>query len=494
MGAMMAAILSLSSARAQQTTYPCQIQKYLNPQAGYFDFGLLAAADGNLFAVATEPTNSDPGSTVHVFRREGATLLHEGQLLTPVEITPGGPTADYFTQALAVDGDTLVTGDRFFSIFSGRVLVFRRNAGVWSRTDIIDPPTLPNSDANMEFGTAVAIEGNVLVVTAGYMGIGHADVLGGVFIYRHDGAQWNLTQIIPNPTSQPFTSAAFGVAAVLKNGRLAFTASNESNDPSDPGAAYIYQDGPNGFVPEATLQPELHPSTVDDLTSAFGASIAIDADICVVSAPGTDRSVFVWHKVGGMWQRVQKILSPAVGPSRFGKSLAVRAGTTPGDPSRIYIGDPLNFGAGNSAGAVYVYEGVGPYSYAWAFYGSDTTTSHGFGMSLALSEGALLVGAPGANAAYLFGPGFGTDCNADGVQDLCEIAAGAADTNADGVPDSCAPACAADFNNSGGVSVQDIFDFLAAYFGNDPAVDVNNSGTISVQDIFDFLAAYFSGC
>jgi hypothetical protein len=56
------------------------------------------------------------------------------------------------------------------------------------------------------------------------------------------------------------------------------------------------------------------------------------------------------------------------------------------------------------------------------------------------------------------------------------------------------PTCPADFNNSGMISVQDIFDFLAAYFGNDPAADFNGQGGISVQDIFDYLAAYFTGC
>jgi hypothetical protein len=54
--------------------------------------------------------------------------------------------------------------------------------------------------------------------------------------------------------------------------------------------------------------------------------------------------------------------------------------------------------------------------------------------------------------------------------------------------------CIGDFNCSGTVSVQDIFDFLAAYFAGDPRSDVNGSGAISVQDIFDFLSAYFAGC
>ena len=55
------------------------------------------------------------------------------------------------------------------------------------------------------------------------------------------------------------------------------------------------------------------------------------------------------------------------------------------------------------------------------------------------------------------------------------------------------PCCKADFNQAGGVTVQDIFDFLSAYFAAAPQADINGGG-ISVQDIFDFLGAYFAGC
>ncbi len=55
--------------------------------------------------------------------------------------------------------------------------------------------------------------------------------------------------------------------------------------------------------------------------------------------------------------------------------------------------------------------------------------------------------------------------------------------------------CPADFNRSGGApTVQDLFDFLAAYFAGDPAADFNGAGGISVQDIFDFIEAYFVPC
>jgi hypothetical protein len=55
-------------------------------------------------------------------------------------------------------------------------------------------------------------------------------------------------------------------------------------------------------------------------------------------------------------------------------------------------------------------------------------------------------------------------------------------------------ACPGDFNGAGGVTVQDIFDFLAAYFTGASEADVNADGSVSVQDIFDFLADYFRAC
>ncbi len=52
--------------------------------------------------------------------------------------------------------------------------------------------------------------------------------------------------------------------------------------------------------------------------------------------------------------------------------------------------------------------------------------------------------------------------------------------------------CVADFNGDGVVAVQDIFDFLTAWFGGDPRADINGGG-LGVQDIFDFLSLWFAG-
>jgi hypothetical protein len=54
--------------------------------------------------------------------------------------------------------------------------------------------------------------------------------------------------------------------------------------------------------------------------------------------------------------------------------------------------------------------------------------------------------------------------------------------------------CLADFNGQNGVSVQDIFDFLTAWFAGAPSADINGTNGVTVQDIFDFLSLWFAGC
>lgn len=67
---------------------------------------------------------------------------------------------------------------------------------------------------------------------------------------------------------------------------------------------------------------------------------------------------------------------------------------------------------------------------------------------------------------------------------------------AGGVPPSLTVrfVCPADVTEDGAFSVQDIFAYLAAWFGGDGGADMNSDAAITVQDLFDFLAAWFAGC
>ncbi len=55
-------------------------------------------------------------------------------------------------------------------------------------------------------------------------------------------------------------------------------------------------------------------------------------------------------------------------------------------------------------------------------------------------------------------------------------------------------ACAADFNNDGAANSQDFFDFLGAFFEEQPTADFNRDGVLNSQDFFDFLVVFFAGC
>ena len=51
-----------------------------------------------------------------------------------------------------------------------------------------------------------------------------------------------------------------------------------------------------------------------------------------------------------------------------------------------------------------------------------------------------------------------------------------------------------DFNGDHLLTVQDIFDFLSAWFASDPLADFNHVNGITIQDVFDYLEAWFEGC
>lgn len=140
--------------------------------------------------------------------------------------------------------------------------------------------------------------------------------------------------------------------------------------------------------------------------------------------------------------------------------------------------------------------GPGTYWLQWAFDGALTPSSNVF-QPLVTPRSQVPDSTP--HNARLFNDAFGTGARFwfEGREGFV---AGQSDGRAYTLPlilegtRTTTPDCIADFNDSGSVSVQDLFDFLGAYFANDPRADVNTSGAVSVQDIFDYLGLYFAGC
>jgi glucose/arabinose dehydrogenase len=83
----------------------------------------------------------------------------------------------------------------------------------------------------------------------------------------------------------------------------------------------------------------------------------------------------------------------------------------------------------------------------------------------------------------------------------CALVTQAACTGAfTGLGSACGPAgnpttcCPVNFDAIGGVTIDDIFIFLNAWFMDAPGTDFDHSGSRTVDDIFIFLNAWFNGC
>lgn len=135
-----------------------------------------------------------------------------------------------------------------------------------------------------------------------------------------------------------------------------------------------------------------------------------------------------------------------------------------------------------------------PVSYQWQIEDSSVSPP----TFVALPEGGQVPGAPpGTFAVYTRDQTLGilrlqTSDQHRTMRVRCAVSNECGVTSSD--PATLTLFCSADFNCSGGLSVQDLFDMLAAFFAIDLRADFNLNNTVSVQDIFDFIAAYFAGC
>jgi len=109
---------------------------------------------------------------------------------------------------------------------------------------------------------------------------------------------------------------------------------------------------------------------------------------------------------------------------------------------------------------------------------------------------------PNAGQALIC-PSTGLDCDADGLDDACEIATGQeADVDADGVPDACSGGGTefrrGDANVDGALDIADAIFSLQALFAGAPAacldaIDANDDGATDIGDPVYLLSFTFSG-
>jgi FG-GAP repeat len=265
------------------------------------------------------------------------------------------------------------------------------------------------------YGSAVAIEGDVMAVGSRVATVNNQSAVGGVFIYERNGAgpeTWTLAQTLTAPTPQ--SSAGFGNALAIHGSTMIvgeFT--RDVNNAQSQGAAYIFQrnaSGQWGFVKEL-VAPDLAAS------DNFGFSVDVFGDTAVVSALRGDTtkpdsgSIYIFERNQGgtnQWGLVQKrFASDASTDDAFGSSVSIYE-------NAIVVGSPSDDNTrGLNAGSVYFFERNTGGTNAWGQVRKRVAlngqSGEFVGSSVAIEKTVAVAGAPGAlngsGVAYLFKQG-----------------------------------------------------------------------------------------
>ncbi len=332
--------------------------------AGRFDyFGNAVAISDEVIligAVLNDDAGADSGSA-YVFRSDDDDWLEE-QKLTASDAS----AYDNFGSAVAIAGDALVVGARFDDddgANSGAAYVFR-----FDGTDWIEEQKLIASDAaaSHEFGGAVAFTGDAIVV--GAQGNGAA------YVFRFDGTDWIEEEILtPAAPTTDFGTAVATSSDVIVVGSF--------------GAAVVFRFDGADWIEE------------EELTGAteFGTAVAVSGDTIVVGASIDDDAVetdpgsaFIFEFDGMNWVETQELAASNATAGEgdvFGISVAVA-----GDIA--VIGSRRNDDAAPSSGAAYVFsfDGV-DWEEEQVLKAPDAAPLDIFGDSVAVSGDVIVVGA-----------------------------------------------------------------------------------------------------
>lgn len=332
-----------------------------------------------------------------------------------------GAADDRLGVAVAADAVIVVAGASFddgtAGADQGSVYVFARPAGGWSGSLQQVARLLPSDPvAGAQFGAAVAVDGDTIVVGAPGPAVGGTARAGTVYVYVRPAGGWSgtLMETARLVASDGNPGDELGVAVAIAGDLVAAGASFDDDVVGlNRGAAYVYRRPAGGWVGTRAESAKLIPSdgAAGDL---FGSEVAVAAGAVVVAAPYADigddanrGAAYVFNMPGGGWAgevSENARLTSAAGSANdnFGFSLAAAA-TTVVAGTRKAVAPNLAGGTG------YVFvrpDGgwSGNLTEAARLMASDIADGMQFGWSVAIGIGEeVLVGAPQADI------GAGTD-------------------------------------------------------------------------------------
>ncbi len=350
--------------------------------------GALWLGAGDVFVGAPGDLASSQGR-VHAYARSGMTLVADGVFAA----ADGGP-ADGFGASLDFDGTQFLTGAPTRVIGQGGGYVFARVGGVWTQQARLEDFSEPEGGGLTGFSAAL-VGGRAL------LGADLATVLpnrsqGLVRVWRGAVGTWT-----PDPRIDRGDGAAgefFGFVEAVDGPRLAIGSflDDTAAGGDDAGSVTLFDRTDAGWVRVAAVTaPDAQPE------DWFGRAVAIDGDLLLVGAPrdifgaGPDErgSAYVFRRSAtGAWNFAAKLTAPdAQNDDAFGFAVALS-----GD--RLVVAAPGRDDGGTDRGGAYGWTARddGSFRFDGKLAPTSVPDSGLAGIALALEDGRVALGAPGA--------------------------------------------------------------------------------------------------
>ena len=324
--------------------------------------GEKVAIDGDTIVCGarteTIGSNGNQGAA-YVFTRSGTTWTQQQRLWIS-----DGATSDFYGGAVSISGDTIAVGAvgylnnpgaPFASQNRGAVYVYTRSGSVWS----LQQKLAALDGLNEEFGQAVALQANTLLIGSTLDSIGGING-GSVFVFTRSGTTW--TEQFKIWPSDPVSYASFG-GSISLSGNTALVGARYHS--TSRGAAYVFTN-----YSGLTWIEEQKLLASDGATSdAFGSSVSLLGDVALIGASGDTigattaaGSAYLFKRSGTTWAEEQKITASDPGQyDRFGGGVALgtdvaivgasddNIGASPGYQGSAYVFGITDVGGGGSA-------------------------------------------------------------------------------------------------------------------------------------------------
>ena len=291
-------------------------------------FGISVAIHGDTIAVGASSedggaagvngssvTNRDSSGAVYVFARSNDNWTQQAYIKAsnPDDIDAFGGALDIYNDTLIVgatredsasrfDDDEILQANNDLND-AGAAYIFIRNGTTWSQQAYLKAP---NTIRSQNFGNAVAVDGETVVVGAKFdqssaQGVNGDDSLtgatqsGAAFVYVRDANQWTLESFLKGSNTAAFHQFAFSLD--ISNNTIVIGAPFESSASTGingdqttgaafaAGAAYVFHRVGNTWSQQAYLK-----ASNTAANDRFGESVAISGDIILIGAPGEDGS------------------------------------------------------------------------------------------------------------------------------------------------------------------------------------------------------------